>query len=89
MELSDVITAKLTGCNNWDLTPVLATIAGADNLIGNLVVPPFGSGYLSPSTTSSPTETLDDYNNGLLGGVADCPTPAHATSWGRIKVLYR
>jgi len=85
-----LITAKLNGCNGSDLTPVAATIAAADAQIGGLVVPPVGSGFLAPGSTSSKTETLDDYNNGLLGGVADCPTPVRAnTTWGRIKVLYR
>jgi hypothetical protein len=85
-----LITTKLNGCSTSDLTPVLATIAAADALIGGLVVPPVGGGFLSPGTTSSLTETLDDYNNGLLGGVANCPTPVRAnTTWGRVKVLYR
>ena len=85
-----LITTKLDGCSTSDLTPVLATIAAADALIGNLVVPPVGGGFLAPGTTTALTETLDDYNNGLLGGVANCPTPVRAnTTWGRIKVLYR
>jgi hypothetical protein len=85
-----LITAKLNGCSTSDLTPIAATIAAADAQIGALVVPPVGAGFLSPASTSSKTETLDDYNNGLLGGVANCPTPVRAsTTWGRIKVLYR
>jgi hypothetical protein len=85
-----LITAKLNGCSTSDLTPIAATIAAADAQIGNLVVPPVGGGFLSPGSTSANTETLDDYNNGLLGGVANCPTPVRAnTTWGRIKVLYR
>jgi len=85
-----LITAKLNGCSTSDLTPIAATIAAADAQIGGLVVPPVGSGYLAPSSTSSKTETLDDYNNGLLGGVANCPTPVMSnTTWGRLKVLYR
>jgi hypothetical protein len=85
-----LITTKLNGCSTSDLTPVAATIAAADALIGGLVVPPVGGGFLAPGSTSALTETLDDYNNGLLGGVANCPTPVRAnTTWGRIKVLYR
>jgi hypothetical protein len=85
-----LITAKLNGCSTSDLTPIASTIAAADALIGGLVVPPVGGGYLSPGSTSSLTETLDDYNNGLLGGVADCPTDVKTTTtWGRLKVLYR
>jgi hypothetical protein len=85
-----LITTKLNGCSTSDLTPVLADIAAADALIGGLVVPPVGGGFLSPASTSALTETLDDYNNGLLGGVANCPTPVRATTtWGRLKALYR
>jgi len=82
-------TTKLNGCSTSDLTPVMATLAAAQALIGNLVVPPVGGGFLSPASTSALTETLDDYNNGLLGGVANCPTPASTTTWGRVKLLYR
>ena len=85
-----LITTKLNGCSTSNLAPVLATIAAANALIGGLVVPPVGGGFLNPSATSALTETLDDYNNGLLGGVANCPTEVRtSTTWGRVKMLYR
>jgi len=88
-----LITALLNNCNNSSPPPsVQAAITNAHNLIGSLLIPPVGTdppNHLSPGSTSSTTETLDDYNNGLSGGVADCPTPAHAATWGRIKSLYR
>jgi hypothetical protein len=86
-----LITAILNGCNGSTYPPaVAATIAAAHAQIGGLVVPPVGAGFLSPGSTSSKTETLDDYNNGLLGGVVSCPTAVESnTTWGRIKVLYR
>ena len=85
-----LIATLLNGCSTSDLTPAQACINSAHALIGNLVVPPVGGGFLAPGTTSAVTECLDDYNNGLLGGVANCPTPVRAnTTWGRIKVLYR
>ena len=46
---------------------VLTAIQQADLLIGSLVVPPVGTGYLLPSQTSSLTSTLDAFNNGRLG----------------------
>ena len=46
---------------------VLAAIVAADALIANLVVPPVGSGYLSPSITSNLTTILDNFNNGVTG----------------------
>ena len=46
---------------------VQAAIVAADALIGGLVVPPVGSGYLASSSTSGLTSVLDDFNNGLTG----------------------
>ena len=85
-----LIAAKLNLCNGSDPSHVATTIAAADALISGLVVPPVGSGYLDPSATSGLTEALDDYNNGRLGGVSECPTTVRTTSsWGALKVLYR
>ncbi len=42
---------------------VVNAIAQANALIGGLVVPPIGSGYLSPSSTSSIENVLDAFNN--------------------------
>jgi len=86
-----LIAAKLNVCNGS--TPpaaVTQAIADADALIDGLVVPTVGAGSLAPSETSDLTELLDDYNNGLFGGVANCPTGVITnTTWGRLKVLYR
>jgi hypothetical protein len=70
---------------------VSAAIAAADALIGGLVVPPIGSGYLDPSDTASLTQTLDDFNNGTIGP-GHCPdgtTSSKSTTWGRLKTIYR
>ena len=84
-----LITAKLNSCNGSNLTNVAATIAAADALIGGLVVPPVGGGFLSPASTSALTQTLDDYNNGIIPGVVACVTPARKSTWGGLKSLYR
>src|SRR5207249_11600296 len=42
------------------------TIADADALIGDLVVPPVGTGYLAPRDVSALADTLDQYNEGFL-----------------------
>jgi len=48
-------------------------IRSADNLIGQLVVPPVGTGWLHPSVTSELVMALDDFNEGAYpcdaGGV--------------------
>ncbi len=83
-----LIAAKLNVANGGIPTTVASAIATADGLIGGLVVPPVGGGYLAPSLVTATTQALDDYNNGLLGG-GDCVTPAQTSTWGRIKSLYR
>ena len=42
---------------------VVQAIASANTLIGGLVVPPIGSGFLAPSLTSGLESTLDTFNN--------------------------
>ena len=84
-----LITAKLNGCNGSNLTPIASTIASADAIIGGLVVPPVGGGFLAPGSTSGLTNTLDDYNNGIIAGVVACPTGAQTSTWGRLKLQYR
>ncbi len=84
-----LITTKLNVCNGSNPASVASAVAGADALIGNRVVPPIGAGSLHPSASSGLTQTLDDYNNGRLAGVADCTTMTRSSSWGALKVLYR
>lgn len=86
-----LIAVKLNACNGSDISPVLTTITAADALIDGLVIPPVGSGYVHPSSTSAMTQTLDNYNNGTPRGVAGCPqpTPTRPTTWGSLKLNYR
>jgi hypothetical protein len=85
-----LIAAKLNLCNGSLAAPIAATITAADAMIGGLVVPPVGSGFLNPAATDPLTEQLDKYNNGKLGGVIDCPTAVRSNAtWGRLKTLYR
>jgi hypothetical protein len=62
-----LMAAKLNVANGADDTAVAAAIAAADALIGGLVVPPVGSGYLAPAATSALTGTLASYNEGAIG----------------------
>ena len=84
-----LITVKLNGCNGSNLAPIAGDIAAADALIGGLVIPPIGGGFLAPSSTNSYTNTFDNYNNGIIPGVVSCATPVKHTSWGKVKSLYR
>ena len=62
-----LIAAKLNIANGADPTAVQQTVIDADSMIGGLMVPPIGNGYLSPSQTSNLTDTLTDYNEGTIG----------------------
>jgi hypothetical protein len=83
-----LIATKLNILNGGDPGVVSATVTAADALIGGLMVPPVGSGYLAPASVSALTQILDDYNNGLLA-TEHCVTAAQTPTWGRIKGLYR
>jgi hypothetical protein len=68
-----LIAAKLNAANGASLPQVAAdAIDDADALIGSLVVPPVGSGFLAPETTSFLTGVLNAYNNGKLEGTVHC-----------------
>ncbi len=62
-----LIAAKLNVANGSDDTAIAGAIVAADALIGDLVIPPVGGGYLSPSATTSLIITLTEYNEGATG----------------------
>jgi hypothetical protein len=84
-----LITAKLNICNGSSPTNIAATIAAADAIIGGLVVPPVGSGSLLPGSTDALTNTLDDWNNGIIPGVINCATKTTTSTWGKVKSMYK
>jgi len=84
-----LIAAKLNLANGADDAAVIAAINAADAMIGALVVPPIGAGYLAPGTTSMTTQTMDDYNNGIIGPGHCGGVPAEQKSMGNIKTLFR
>jgi hypothetical protein len=62
-----LIAAKLNEANGADSTAVQQSVIDADNMIGGLIVPPIGNGYLPPGQTSNLTDTLTEYNEGTIG----------------------
>lgn len=62
-----LIAAKLNILDGADPTAISATIAAADALIGGLISPPVGAGFLSPSSTSALIDALSQYNQGNTG----------------------
>ena len=59
-----LIAAKLNIANGADATAIQSSINAADALIGNLVIPPVGSGFLAQSATSTLVTALTNYNEG-------------------------
>jgi hypothetical protein len=62
-----LIAAKLNVAKGADPTDVQDAITAADALIGGLVVPPVGAGFLKASVTSALTTILTNYNEGATG----------------------
>ena len=62
-----LIAAKLNIANGADSTDIAQAMSDADALIGSLVVPPVGSGFLAPGATSTLVQALTDYNEGVTG----------------------
>lgn len=60
------IAAKLNIANGANGSCIQQTLADSDALIGNLVVPPVGPGYLRPRDVSTLAEMLGQYNEGFL-----------------------
>jgi len=57
------IAAKLNIANGADASCIQQTLAAADAVIGDLVIPPVGKGFLRPTGYE---RTLDRYNSGQL-----------------------
>jgi len=84
-----LIGALLNIAAGADPTAAQAAIDDANDLIDGLVVPPIGAGFLHPSLTDDLTQTLDDYNNGIIGPGHCGSVPAQTKTWGGVKSLYR
>jgi len=69
---------------------ILGAVGTADALIGNLIIPPVGAGYLPPSVTSHLTDDLEEFNTEENGDIqCQGPTAARPSTWGQIKARYR
>jgi hypothetical protein len=58
-----LIAVRLSEANGADATSIAAAISAADALIGGLIVPPVGSGFLDPNVTGTVTDELDAWLN--------------------------
>lgn len=83
-----LIATKLNIAAGASGAAIASTVTAADALIGGLVVPPVGAGYLAPSSASGLTNTMDDYNNGEFGSDPCQTTPTENVTWGQIKATF-
>jgi hypothetical protein len=68
-----LIAAKLNIASGADSTAIAATIAHADALIGTLMIPPVGLGFLAPSVVAADVANLTAFNEGtLVNGPPHC-----------------
>ena len=87
-----LIAAKLNMCQGADPAAVAACVTAADALLstcGANKVPPLGTCNLAPGSTSTSTQCMDDYNNGVTGPGHCPPTRTKKVTWGELKVLHR
>ena len=85
-----LIAVKLNIESGADPSVVETTLLTAETLVGSLLIPPVGMDDLQPSLTSALTQSLDDYNNGIIGpGHCDESTAVEEVSWGQVKGAYR
>jgi hypothetical protein len=68
-----LIAAELNVANGSSVpAQVAGAIADAHLVIGDLVVPPWGTGYISPDAVSGLVGQLTDFNEGLVPGTIHC-----------------
>lgn len=84
-----LIATELNIAQGADASSVATAIAAAHALIGSLVIPPVGGDSVHPSTTSSLTQELDDYNNGVTGPGHCGAVSVAPSTWSSVKGRYR
>jgi hypothetical protein len=68
-----MISARLSIAAGADGSAIAATLAAADSLVGGVIVPPVGAGFLDPGVTANYTATLASFNEGAIGPGACLP----------------
>ena len=85
-----LIAAKLNVLSGAVVTAVITSaIATADAMIGNKIVPPIGTGFIAPGTTSNLNDVLESFNSDEKNHACQIVTPTHPHSWGELKAMYR
>ena len=87
-----LIGAKLNLCMGANPSAVSSCITSADAMLagcGANKIPPLGSCNLAPGSTSTLTQCMDNFNQGITGPGHCQETPTIRSTWGQLKVLHR
>jgi hypothetical protein len=84
-----LIAALLNQDDGADVSSVQTDITNAQNLIGNLVIPPIGGDSLPSDAVTSIANDLNDYNTGVTGPGHCANVKTETTTWGKLKGRYR
>lgn len=68
----ELIAAKLNEANGAGHDCIDATVTESDNRIGNMVMPPFGNGFIQPALVQNLVLDLTKYNKGQLCCAEHC-----------------
>lgn len=86
----ELIAAKLNIFAGAQASPAtLQAIADADFLIGSLVVPPIGNGYLNPDHTNRLTDDIEEFSSDEEEHECVRVVSVRSSTWGHVKSLYR
>jgi hypothetical protein len=85
-----LIGALLNIANGADPSPVSATIASGNAKLCALgdKLPPVGAASMPAAAASPEAQTLDDYNNGVIGPGHCGEVRTNAATWGNLKAKY-
>jgi hypothetical protein len=93
ISLAHQLTAAKLNIASGAIAPasVLGAVAAADAMIGSKIIPPIGSGFISPAVTSNLNDILEAFNAEEGTGNIKCQgqTPTEIHTWGQLKSLYR
>ena len=84
-----LIAAELNIEQGADLSDVADVLAEAHAMIGSMIVPPLGIASIPPRDVTTLAQTIDDFNNGVIGPGHCNTVSVEDQSWGEIKAAYR
>lgn len=86
----ELIAAKLNLFAGAQASPAtVQAINSADALIGSLVVPPIGNGFLNPYSTNRLTDDIEEFSSDEDEHECVRVVAVRSRSWGQVKSLYR